>query len=132
MTAPRRTPDARTRTSTRSAAARQNWPVLCQRLSRRARWREPAASATHAVDGIDVLVANVGGRYRSIGSECTHEGCALHEGGLDAEDGVVTCACHGSMFDLETGEVVAPPAQEPEPVYRVRVQGDEIQVAKPS
>jgi 3-phenylpropionate/trans-cinnamate dioxygenase ferredoxin component len=84
------------------------------------------------VDGADVLVANVSGRYRSIGSECTHEGCALHEGELDAEDGVVTCPCHGSMFDLETGAVVAPPAQEPEPIYRVRVQGDEIQVAKPS
>jgi 3-phenylpropionate/trans-cinnamate dioxygenase ferredoxin component len=84
------------------------------------------------VDGLDVLVANVGGRYRSIGSECTHEGCALHEGELDAEDGVVTCPCHGSMFDLETGEAVAPPAQAPEPVYRVRVEGDEIQVAKPS
>jgi nitrite reductase/ring-hydroxylating ferredoxin subunit len=84
------------------------------------------------VDGVDVLVANVGGRYRSIGSECTHEGCALHEGELDAEDGVVTCPCHGSMFDLETGEVVAPPAQGPEPVYQVRVEGDEIRVAKPS
>jgi len=84
------------------------------------------------VDGADVLVANVSGRYRSIGSECTHEGCALHEGELDAEDRVVTCPCHGSMFDLETGAVVAPPAQEPEPIYRVQVQGDEIQVAKPS
>jgi nitrite reductase/ring-hydroxylating ferredoxin subunit len=36
------------------------------------------------------------------------------------------------MFDLETGEVVAPPAQDPEPVYQVRVEPDEIQVAKPS
>jgi nitrite reductase/ring-hydroxylating ferredoxin subunit len=84
------------------------------------------------VNGVDVLVANVSGRYRSIGSECTHEGCTLHEGELDPEDGVVTCPCHGSMFDLETGEVVAPPAQEPEPVYQVRAEGHEIQVAKPS
>ena len=84
------------------------------------------------VAGVDVLVANVGGHYRAIGSECTHAGCELHEGELDAEEGVVTCACHGSMFDLETGAVVAPPADEPEPVYRVRVDGDELQVAKPA
>jgi glycine betaine catabolism B len=81
------------------------------------------------MDGVDVLVANLGGRYRAIGSECTHEGCDLHEGDLDAEEGVVTCACHGSMFDVETGEVVAPPAEEPEPVYQVRIEGGEIQVA---
>jgi nitrite reductase/ring-hydroxylating ferredoxin subunit len=84
------------------------------------------------VDGVQLLVANLGERYRSIGSECTHAGCELHEGELDAEEGLVTCACHGSMFDLDSGEAVAPPADEPEPVYRVRVDGDEVQVAKPA
>jgi nitrite reductase/ring-hydroxylating ferredoxin subunit len=87
--------------------------------------------AAATVDGAEILVANLGGRYVSIGSECTHMGCQLHEGELDA-DGVVTCPCHGSMFDVATGEVVAPPADEPEPVYQVRVEGDEIQVAKPA
>jgi nitrite reductase/ring-hydroxylating ferredoxin subunit len=84
------------------------------------------------IEGVDVLVANLGGHYRAIGSECTHASCDLHDGELDAEEGVVTCACHGSMFDLETGAVVAPPADEPEPVYQVRVDGDELQVAKPA
>jgi nitrite reductase/ring-hydroxylating ferredoxin subunit len=37
-----------------------------------------------------------------------------------------------SEFNVETGEVETPPATEPEPVYEVRVEGDEIQVAKPS
>jgi nitrite reductase/ring-hydroxylating ferredoxin subunit len=45
------------------------------------------------IDGIDVLVANLGGHYRAIGSEYTHAGCALG-GELDAED-FVTCACGG-------------------------------------
>jgi nitrite reductase/ring-hydroxylating ferredoxin subunit len=84
------------------------------------------------IEGVDVLVANLGGHYRAIGSECTHASCDLHDGELDAEEGVVTCDCHGSMFDLETGAVVAPPADEPEPVYQVRIDGDELQVAKPA
>jgi nitrite reductase/ring-hydroxylating ferredoxin subunit len=46
------------------------------------------------IEGIDVLVANLGGHYRAIGSEYTHAGCALG-GKLDAEEGVVTCACGG-------------------------------------
>jgi 3-phenylpropionate/trans-cinnamate dioxygenase ferredoxin subunit len=82
------------------------------------------------VGDVSVLVANVGGRYLSIGSECTHAACELFEGELDPEEGVVTCECHGSVFDLETGAAVAPPADEPEPVFRVRVEGDEVQVEK--
>lgn len=84
------------------------------------------------VGDVGVLVANVGGRLRAIGSECTHEGCDLEEGELDPEDGTVTCVCHGSIFDLDTGEAVGPPADEPEPVFDVRVEGGEVQVAAPS
>lgn len=82
-----------------------------------------------SVDGVELLVANVDGEYRSIGDVCTHEECSLADG--EVEDGAVTCVCHGSIFDLRTGEVLAPPAHEPEPVYDVRVDGNEIQVAKP-
>jgi nitrite reductase/ring-hydroxylating ferredoxin subunit len=82
------------------------------------------------VDGLELLVANVGGQYRAIGSICTHEDGPLAEG--DLYDSIVTCPWHGSEFDVETGEAVTPPAMEPEPVYEVRVEGDEIQVAKPA
>jgi glycine betaine catabolism B len=81
------------------------------------------------VDGAEVLVANVGGNYRAMGSVCTHEGGPLAEG--DLFGGVVTCPWHGSEFDSETGDVVTPPAEESVPVYDVRVEGDEIQVARP-
>jgi nitrite reductase/ring-hydroxylating ferredoxin subunit len=82
------------------------------------------------VDGLELLVANVGGQYRAIGSICTHEGGPLADG--DLYDSIVTCPWHGSEFDVETGGAVTPPAMEPEPVYEVRVEGDEIQVAKPA
>ena len=80
------------------------------------------------LEGIEVLLANVGGEYRTIGSVCTHEGCSLVEGEMD--DDAVICPCHGSMFDLKTGAVIAPPATEGEPVYDVRVEGEEIKLAK--
>lgn len=82
------------------------------------------------VGGLELLVANVGGQYRAIGSVCTHEGGPLAEG--DLYDSIVTCPWHGSEFDVGTGEAETPPATEPEPVYAVRVEGDEIQVARPA
>jgi len=88
------------------------------------------AMAGGTVDGADVLVANVGGEYRAIGAICTHAGCNLVDDG-ELEDGTVSCLCHGSIFDLKTGEAVGPPAEEPEPTYQVRVEGDEVQVAPP-
>jgi 3-phenylpropionate/trans-cinnamate dioxygenase ferredoxin subunit len=82
------------------------------------------------VDGADVLVVNLGDRYVAIGAECTHAGCILSEDGeLDAQHGAVTCLCHGSVFSLDTGEAVGPPAKQPVPVYQVRVEGNELQVA---
>lgn len=81
------------------------------------------------LDGDEILVANVGGEYRAIGAICTHEGGPLPEG--DLFQGIVTCPYHAGEFDLTTGEAVTPPPTEPEPVYQVRVEGDEIQVAKP-
>ncbi len=82
------------------------------------------------LEGNEVLLANVGGEYRAIASECTHEGCSLAEGEID-EDTVI-CPCHGSMFDLKTGAVIAGPATESEPVYGVRLEDGEIKLAKPA
>jgi nitrite reductase/ring-hydroxylating ferredoxin subunit len=82
------------------------------------------------VEGEEVVVAKVSGECRALGAICTHEGGPLYEG--EIEDGAVTCPWHGSMFDLQTGEAVAPPAEEGVPVYDVRVEADEIQVRAPS
>ncbi len=81
------------------------------------------------IDGVELLVVSFDGEYRSIGDVCTHEECSLADG--EIEDGTVVCSCHGSVFNLRTGEVVEPPATDDEPVYEVRVEEDEIQVARP-
>lgn len=84
--------------------------------------------AGFSVGGEEVLVANLGGEYRAVGAECTHAGCSLADDG-DLEDGSVSCMCHGSIFDLRTGEAIGPPAEEPLPVFGLRVKENEIQVA---
>jgi len=47
--------------------------------------------------------------------------------GLDAT--VIECPCHGSRFDVITGEVVDGPAIEPIDVFEVREEGGELQVS---
>lgn len=42
----------------------------------------------------------------------------------------MTCPCHGSRFDLDSGEVVAGPATVGQPVYETRVNGRQIAVRR--
>ncbi len=69
-----------------------------------------------------ICLANINGAFYAIGGECTHEGGPLAEGELDGT--IVTCPWHGAMFDLTSGEVQGPPADDSEAKYEVRVQGD--------
>ena len=57
------------------------------------------------VDGRDVLIANVSGKYYAVGGECTHFGGDLSEGVL--EGNVVTCPNHKARFDVTTGKVLS-------------------------
>lgn len=76
--------------------------------------------------GTQVAVANVGGTYYAIDDTCTHQQCSLANG--DLEGATVVCACHGSEFDVRTGEVLGPPATEPVVSYPVKVEGEDLVV----
>ncbi len=82
--------------------------------------------AAFEVNGQKVAVAHVEGTFYAFGDICTHALCSLAEGELEGK--TVTCPCHGSQFDVTTGAVLNPPATEPVPVFRLRVEDDEIQV----
>jgi len=71
------------------------------------------------VNGQNICVVNVDGKYYAIGSICTHEGGPLADGTLEGYE--VECPWHNSKFDVRTGEVTSPPASEPEPAYEVKV-----------
>ena len=76
------------------------------------------------VDGTAVTVANAGGRFFAFDDTCTHLGCSLANGAL--EDTTVTCACHGSQFDITSGTVLRGPAQRPVRSRAVQINGDAL------
>lgn len=76
------------------------------------------------VGGTAVNVSNAGGHLYAFDDTCTHMGCSLANGDLDGT--TVTCACHGSQFDVTSGAVVRGPAQRPVRSHRVQVQDGAI------
>jgi cytochrome P450/nitrite reductase/ring-hydroxylating ferredoxin subunit len=77
-------------------------------------------------EGRAVCLGRVEGRWLAFDDTCTHQACSLAGGEL--EGAVVVCPCHGSEFDVRTGDVLSPPALEPLPVYEARVVGGELEV----
>ena len=73
-----------------------------------------------------LTLANVAGTLFAIDDTCTHRGCSLGDGKLDGS--TLQCACHGSRFDVTSGEVVRGPAEDPVRSYPVHVANGEVQI----
>ena len=78
------------------------------------------------VSGTTVNVANADGRLYAFDDTCTHMGCSLANGELEGT--TVTCACHGSQFDVTSGAVLRGPAQRPVRSRAVQVEGGDLLV----
>jgi len=89
---------------------------------------QPNTMVTVEVGDEEVLIANVDGKYYAIGALCTHEQWDLSEGVL--EDTTVTCAGHGTVWDLRTGKGVFDEPLENEPLYDTKVEAGFIYVKK--
>ena len=70
------------------------------------------------VGGESVLIANVDGKYYGMGAICTHAEWDLSEGTLEGT--AVTCAGHGTVWDLKTGKGIYDEPVEDEPLYDVK------------
>jgi len=82
--------------------------------------------AAFDVTGSRIAIAKTADSYYAFGDTCTHEGCSLADGKLEGT--TVTCPCHGSQFNVTSGEVLRGPAREPVRSYRVRLEDDALQV----
>ncbi len=72
-----------------------------------------------------VVTQPTAGQFRGFTSICTHQGCPVGE----VADGTINCPCHGSMFDIETGEVIGGPAPAPLGGKPIIVEGKDILLA---
>jgi nitrite reductase/ring-hydroxylating ferredoxin subunit len=90
--------------------------------------REIASGEMRVVDvvGTRVNIASVGGQLHAFDDTCTHKACSLAKGKLDGT--TVTCPCHGSQFDVTTGEVLRGPAQQAVRSRLVQVEGEGLLV----
>ncbi len=79
------------------------------------------------VGGTEIAIARSGGKAYALHNLCTHLACHLASGKVDR--GGLTCLCHGSVFDLATGEPINPPASRPVRTYRVREADGQIFVS---
>ena len=79
------------------------------------------------VNGAEIAVVRVEGELFSFSDICTHRHCNLSSGG-EIDDHTIECECHGSVFDIRTGAVVNPPAEDPLATYEAREVDGQIQV----
>ncbi len=78
------------------------------------------------VGGEDVAVANVEGELHAFSDVCTHQQCSLSDGDLDGT--TVTCPCHGSEFDVTSGDVLNGPATEPVQTFEVSTDDGQLRI----
>ncbi len=78
------------------------------------------------VDGRQLILVNLEGTLHVLDGICTHAYAELAMGFLTGE--YVRCPLHLSQFDVETGEAIGPPAEEPLRTYPVEVEGDSVYV----
>ncbi len=76
------------------------------------------------VNGQKILLANVNGNYYAIGDICMHRGCQLSKGKLAGETAV--CPCHGSVYNLKTGNFLKGPTKKGEPRYELKIENNDI------
>jgi Rieske Fe-S protein len=64
------------------------------------------------------------GEFKAFSAICTHKGCTV----ASVANGTIKCPCHGSIYDMATGQVTGGPAPAPLASKTVTVSGGSITV----
>ena len=79
------------------------------------------------VAGVAVALARLKERWYGVEDRCAHAGCAFSEDAT-LEAGTIVCSCHGSEFDLTTGELRRGPAERPVRAFPVRAREGYLEI----
>src|SRR5665647_743903 len=84
----------------------------------------PVGKMKHVeADGLELLVANVEGKFYAVGDRCPHLNAKVSEGTLNKT--IVTCPRHLSTFDITTGRAITG-TRSSLPSYDVKVDGEDL------
>jgi nitrite reductase/ring-hydroxylating ferredoxin subunit len=90
----------------------------------------PENQPTKAKLGRTTLVlVRRGDVVHALRETCSHAGGPLSKGTLDGD--AIVCPWHASTFRLSDGRVRHGPATNRQPVYRARINGDQVEVEGP-
>ena len=97
-------------------------------------WIDVCAASTMAdnenivvdVDGTDVAIFKLDGKFYAIEDVCTHDGAEIASGELDGDE--IICPRHGARFCVKTGAVKCAPAYEAVDTFPVRVEEGQLQI----
>lgn len=79
------------------------------------------------VDGVEVLVCRVDGRYYATAARCSHAGQPLQGGRLSGWE--LSCPLHGARFDVRDGRCLKAPASAGLVTYPVTIEGGRVHVS---
>ncbi len=84
---------------------------------------------TVLVDGRNLLLSKIGGKFYAVSPFCTHYGAELEDGILKSDR--ITCPWHNACFNAKTGEMLEPPALDSLNSFETEVREDQIIVKLP-
>ncbi|HET6727639.1 MAG TPA: Rieske 2Fe-2S domain-containing protein [Nitrososphaeraceae archaeon] len=71
----------------------------------------PPANMKHVeLDGKEIVVSNVNGKFYAMDDRCGHMNARLSNGNINQN--IVTCPFHAAKFDISTGKKVGEPVLE--------------------
>ena len=87
----------------------------------------PGTGKCVTVNGKEIALFNLDGKFHAIDNTCLHRGGPLGEGEVDGA--TVTCPWHGWQYDIPTGKNVGDDSEGGVETYEVKVEGDAVLVA---
>jgi 3-phenylpropionate/trans-cinnamate dioxygenase ferredoxin component len=87
---------------------------------------KPGTRQVVDVDGSQIVVFNLDGKYYAIEDVCTHDGGQLTGGEVEGDQ--IICPRHGARFCIRTGAALTAPAYEATATFPVRIENGVVQV----